>query len=130
MFGAIPFLGGKHALSGGKHPFHAKIMSLGKGMKLFGSCYYCQNGRHVPILQSLGFKRGIFPNDVRVGVPKILAKICIFEGIGEEIFQLSVEHSVFHLKFISLVTVVVQTLFIILLKIWNVARKKENTFNC
>ena len=80
-----------------------------------------------PKLRSLGFKLATSQNEVWVGVLKIPAKICIFEAI----FQLSAEHSIFHLEFISVVAVV-QTLFIILLKIWDVARKKkiqkQNTF--
>ena len=51
-----------------------------------------------------GSKLEIFTNEVWVGVPKIPAKICIFEEIREAIFQLSVEHSIFHLKFMSVVT--------------------------
>ena len=68
-----------------------------------------------PILQSLGFKLGIFQNEVWVGVPKIPAKIFIFEETHKAISQLSVEHSIFHLEFMSVVAVGVQTLFIILL---------------
>ena len=33
----------------------------------------------------------------------IRAKICIFEKLFKAIFQLSVEHSVFHLEFMSVV---------------------------
>ena len=36
-----------------------------------------------------------------MGVPKIPAKIFIFEEILKGTFQLSVEHSIFHLKFMS-----------------------------
>ena len=34
---------------------------------------------------------------------KVPVKICIFEEIREAIFQLSVEHSIFHLEFMSVV---------------------------
>ena len=36
-----------------------------------------------------------------MGVPKIPAKIFIFEEILKGTFQLSVEHSIFHLEFMS-----------------------------
>ena len=52
------------------------------------------------------------------------AKICIFEEILEEIFQLSVEHS-FGVYVGGRRAVVAQTLFIILLRIWDVARTKS-----
>ena len=38
-----------------------------------------------------------------MGVPKIPAKICIFKEIREAIFQVSVEHSIFHLEFMPMV---------------------------
>ena len=77
---------------------------------------YSQNGQRVPSeLRSLGFK-----------LPKIPSKICIIKEIREAIFQLSVGHSIFHLEFLSVVDVVAQTLFIMLLKIWEVTRKERN----
>ena len=40
-------------------------------------------------------------NEVWVGVAKIPAKIFIFEEILKITFQLSIEHSIFHLEFMS-----------------------------
>ena len=78
-----------------------------------------------PKLRRLGFKLRIFQNKVWVGIPKIPAKLCIFQETHKAISQLSVENSIFHMEFMSVVAVVVQALFIILLKIWDVARKKR-----
>ena len=92
---------------------------------------YSQNGQRLsPKLRSLGYRLRIFQNEVWAGILKIPAKICIFEETHncKVISQLSVEHYIFHLELMSVVAVVVQTLFIMLLKIWDVARKKENTF--
>ena len=47
------------------------------------------------------FKLGIFPNEVWVGVPKIPAKILIFEQRLKGTFQLSVEHLIFDLEFVG-----------------------------
>ena len=62
-----------------------------------------------------------------MGVPKIPAKIFIFEEILKGTFQLSVEHSIFHLEFMS-VCVAALLLFkpcSLLLRIWDVARTKS-----
>ena len=76
-------------------------------------------------LRSPGFKLGFFKNEVWVGVTKIPAEICIFEETCKAISELSIEPSIFHLKLMSVVAVVVQTLFIVLLKIWDVTRRKR-----
>ena len=68
-----------------------------------------------------------------MGVPKIPAKIFIFEEILKGTFQLSVERSIFHLEFMSVyvAALLFLTLFIIFLRIWDVARNKKHIhFNC
>ena len=56
-----------------------------------------------------------------MGVPKTPAKIFIFEEILKGTIQLSDEHSIFHLEFMS---VYVAAQLFILLRIWDVARNK------
>ena len=50
-------------------------------------------------------------------------KIGILKETGKAVYQLSIEHSIFHLESVS-GAVVVQSLFFILLKIWNFTRKR------
>ena len=63
-----------------------------------------------------------FRNEVWVGFRKIPAKICIFK----ETIKVATFGWTFHLEFMSYVgsRFVVQTLFIMLLQIWDAARKK------
>ena len=50
-------------------------------------------------------------------------KVGILKEKGKAVYQLSIEHSIFHLESIS-GAVVVQTLFFILLNIWDFTRKR------
>ena len=60
---------------------------------------------------------------------KVSTKLCIFEKIGEAIIQLFIGRSISYFELLSVVAIIVQTLFIMLFKIWNVARKEKIHFN-
>ena len=63
--------------------------------------FYSQNGWREPLTLKSRFQTWNFPNEVWVGVPKIPDKIFIFEEILKGTIQLSVDHSIFHLEFMS-----------------------------